>query len=524
MKAEQLRKSILQLAIQGKLVPQDPADEPASVLLERIRAEKQRLIKEGKIKKDKGDSVIFKGDDNCYYEKTGKSDPICIDDEVCEIELPNGWILCRLSSVADIYTGNSINENEKQKNYTGLSSGYNYIGTKDVGFDHSINYTNGVKIPYNQGNFRIAHINTPLLCIEGGSAGRKIGVLTEDVCFGNKLCAFEPIGINPKYLYYYLQNPIFTQIFKEKTTGIIGGVSVNSLKNLLFAMPPLAEQERIVAEIEKFEPLIAEYDKLEQQATKLDSEIYDKLKKSILQYAIQGKLVPQDSNDEPAAVLLERIRAEKKAQLGKKYVESYIYKGDDNCYYEKVGSETKNITDEIPFDIPDSWKWTRLNSIVSTLTDGTHRTPKYTTDGIPFLSVKDISSGKISFANTKFISIEEHNELKKRCNPQTGDILLTKVGTTGIPVIVDNDRDFSLFVSVALIKFNHNYINPAYFIYLLKSPLVQDQAAENTRGVGNKNWVLADIENTLLVIPPLAEQKRIIEQINVIFSKLKDEI
>jgi len=174
--------------------------------------------------------------------------------------LPDNWILCRLSAIADIFTGNSINEAEKQKKYMGLDSGYNYIGTKDVGFDHSINYTNGVKIPYNQGNFRIAHINTPLLCIEGGSAGRKIGVLTEDVCFGNKLCAFEPIGINPKYLYYYLQNPIFTQIFKEKTTGIIGGVSVNSLKNLLFAMPPLAEQERIVSEIEKFEPLIVEYD------------------------------------------------------------------------------------------------------------------------------------------------------------------------------------------------------------------------------------------------------------------------
>ena len=313
--------------------------------------------------------------------------------------------------------------------------------------------------------------------------------------------------------------------YVEQTDAIKGStLNSNKLQKMFVPLPPLAEQGRIVAEIEKFEPLIAEYDKLEQQATKLDGEIYEKLKKSILQYAIQGKLVPQDSNDEPAAVLLERIRAEKKAQLGKKYVESYIYKGDDNCYYEKVGLETKNITDEIPFDIPDSWKWTRLNSIVSALTDGTHRTPKYTTNGIPFLSVKDISSGKISFANTKFISIEEHNELKKRCNPQTGDILLTKVGTTGIPVIVDNDRDFSLFVSVALIKFNHNYINPAYFIYLLKSPLVQDQAAENTRGVGNKNWVLSDIENTLLIIPPLAEQKRIVEQINVIFSRLKDEI
>ena len=185
MKAEQLRKSILQLAIQGKLVKQDPNDEPASVLLEHIRAEKQRLIKEGKIKKDKGDSIIFKGDDNCYYEKVGKSEPICIDDELGDIDLPKGWILCRLGSVADIYTGNSINENEKQKKYTGLSSGYNYIGTKDVGFDHIINYQNGVKIPFNQTNFRIAHKNTPLLCIEGGSAGRKIGILQEDVCFGN---------------------------------------------------------------------------------------------------------------------------------------------------------------------------------------------------------------------------------------------------------------------------------------------------------------------------------------------------
>ena len=318
MKAEQLRKSILQLAIQGKLVPQDSNDEPASVLLERIRAEKQLLIKEGKIKKDKNDSVIFKGDDNRYYEKVGNNPPVCIDDETSEFDLPDTWSLCRFSSIAEIFTGNSINEAEKQKKYTGLTNGYNYIGTKDVGFDHTVNYNNGVKIPFEQNNFRIAHKFTPLLCIEGGSAGRKIGILQEDVCFGNKLCAFESFGVAPKYIYYFLQSSSFTKVFKEKTTGIIGGVSVNTLKHLLFAVPPLSEQARIVAEIEKFEPLIAEYDKLEQQARKLDEEIYDKLKKSILQYAIQGKLVPQEPNDEPASVLLERIRAEKKAKLGKK--------------------------------------------------------------------------------------------------------------------------------------------------------------------------------------------------------------
>ena len=501
MKAEQLRKSILQLAIQGKLVPQDPADEPASVLLERIRAEKQRLIKEGKIKKDKGDSVIFKGDDNCYYEKTG-SEVKNITDEI-DFDLPDGWEYIRLSTVC------WLGDTKKTSGET-----LPYLDAKTLRGKTDIAYLNEGKV---------VDCGTKVILVDGENSGEVFNVPFR----GYMGSTFKILGACKEFNIHYLNTILdfYKDVFRDSKIGAaIPHLNKSLFKSLIIGLPPLAEQERIVAEIEKFEPLIAEYDKYEQQATKLDGEIYDKLKKSILQYAIQGKLVPQDSNDEPAAVLLERIRAEKKAQLGKKYVESYIYKSDDNCYYEKVGSETKNITDEIPFDIPDSWKWTRLNSIVSTLTDGTHRTPKYTTEGIPFLSVKDISSGKISFANTKFISIEEHNELKKRCNPQTGDILLTKVGTTGIPVIVDNDKDFSLFVSVALIKFNHNYINPAYFIYLLKSPLVQDQAAENTRGVGNKNWVLSDIENTLLVIPPLAEQKRIIEQIDVIFSKLKDEI
>ena len=322
----------------------------------------------------------------------------------------------------------------------------------------------------------------------------------------------------------YLQiilNAYWKDYNKDKQYGsAIPYIKLGNLENFLVPMTSYKEQERIVAEIEKFEPLIAEYDKLEQQATKLDDEIYDNLKKSILQYAIQGKLVPQDPNDEPASVLLARIRAEKKAQFGKKYVESYIYKGDDNCYYEHINGKNVDITEEIPFDLPASWEWCRLKNLIVSLTDGTHSTPKYTASGVHFISVKDVSSGKLSFDNTKYISLDEHNELKKRCNPQKGDILLTKVGTTGIPVLIDSDIEFSLFVSVALIKFSHENIIPDYLIYLLKSPLVQEQAAENTRGVGNKNWVLSDIEKTLLVLPPLAEQKRIVEKIDKIFAKL----
>ena len=456
---------------------------------------------------------------NCYYEKCGKSNHICIDDEVGEIELPNGWMLCRLSSVADIYTGNSINENEKQKNYTGLSSGYNYIGTKDVGFDHSINYQNGVKIPFDQPSFRIAHKNTPLLCIEGGSAGRKIGILQEDVCFGNKLCAFESFGINPKYIYYYLQNPSFTQVFKEKTTGIIGGVSVNTLKSLLFLLPPLAEQERIVAEIEKFEPLIAEYDKLEQQATKLDSEIYDKLKKSILQYAIQGKLVPQDQNDEPASVLLEHIRAEKKAQLGKKYIESYIFKGDDNCYYEKVGSTTKNITDEIPFDIPDSWSWARIDEIFQ------HNTGKALNSSNTKGSLKNyITTSNLYWGHFKLDSLKQmlftDDEVEK-CSIHRGDLLVCEGGDIGRAAIWNYDIPMCIQNHIHRLRaFSYVEIQLYYYVFYLYKQL----GIIGGKGIGIQGLSTKALGKIIIPIPPLNEQRRILNKISIIFDNIKGEI
>ena len=179
--------------------------------------------------------------------------------------------------------------------------------------------------------------------------------------------------------------------------------------------------------------------------------------------------------------------------------------------YEKVGkNEPVCIADEVPFDIPESWAWCRLKTILQKLTDGTHATPKYVEEGIPFISVKDISAGELSFDNAKHISIEEHQELYKRCDPQRGDILLSKVGTTGIPVIVNTDIEFSLFVSVAQLRFSHELMDADFLVWLLKSPLVQKQCTENTRGVGNKNWVMRDIANTLIVIPPLKEQKRIV--------------
>ena len=245
-----LKKSVLQYAIQGKLVPQDSNEEPASALLEKIHQEKLQLVKDGKLKKkDLDNSVIFKGDDNKYYEKLGKSINDITDD--LPFEIPNSWQWCRLSNIANLYTGNSINETEKKARYTDVV-GTEYIATKDVWFDNSIDYKNGIAIPNKYiEDFRIAPENSVLMCIEGGSAGRKIGILSQDVCFGNKLCCFSPYADISEYIFYYLQSPLFFDIFSSNKNGIIGGVGVNNLKQLFIPLPPHEEIKRIVEKIKQ---------------------------------------------------------------------------------------------------------------------------------------------------------------------------------------------------------------------------------------------------------------------------------
>ena len=245
-----MKQSILQEAIQGRLVEQCEADEPATELLKRIQQEKQKLVKEGKLKaKDITDSIIYKGDDNKYYEKCGNT-LTCIDEEII-FDVPKGWKLARLSNVAQIYTGNSISESEKKAKYTGVS-GREYVGTKDVDFDCSVQYNNGVAIPKQyESAFKIAPAYSVLMCIEGGSAGRKTAIIDRDICFGNKLCCFAPFVNISKYIFYYLQSPLFFEMFNSGKTGIIGGVSVNNVKNLLIPIPPYQEMQRIIDKLEQ---------------------------------------------------------------------------------------------------------------------------------------------------------------------------------------------------------------------------------------------------------------------------------
>ena len=519
MTGQQLKNSILQMAVQGKLVPQDPNDEPASVLLERIRKEKEQLIKEGKIKKEKNPSYIFRGADNLPYEKVGKNEPVCIADEV-PFDIPESWEWVRLSKI--VYNRGQMTP-ANDFCYIDIGS----IDNKNQKLSDEENIITADKAPSRAR--KIVDIGDILYST--------VRPYLHNMCIVDRFFSHQPIastgfaaltchtGFYNEFLFYYLMSPDF-DAYANDTDNAKGvaypAINDNKLYQALIPVPPETEQKRIVEKIKEVLPYVDTYRTAYSEAESLNNAFPDRLKKSILQEAVQGKLVPQDPDDEPASLLLERIRAEKQKLIAEGKIkrdkhESVIFRRD-NSHYEKLDGIERCIDDEIPFDIPDSWAYCRLGTILYKLTDGTHSRPKYVDSGIPFISVKDVSSGTLDFSNCKFITEEEHNELYKRCNPEYGDILLTKVGTTGIPVIVDTTDEFSVFVSVALLKFNQKLLRNEYLIHLINSPLVQRQAEENTRGVGNKNWVMRDISNTLIAIPPLAEQIRIVEKLKTIFA------
>ena len=521
MKAEQLRKSILQLAIQGKLVPQDPNDEPASVLLERIRAEKQRLIKEGKIKKDKNDSVIFKGDDNRHYEKVGSEVKDITDD--LPFEIPDNWVWTRFSQIASFELGKTPDRHTDKFWNNGI---YPWFAISDLQ-ERSTVFSTKEKISATALKEKFAGKLVPqgtLLMSFKLTVGRT-SILGVDAVHNEAIISVFPIIPDKDATRNFLFNLLPLIVEYVETTDAIKGATLNSskLSSMLVPFPPLTEQIRIVAEIEKFEPLIAEYNKLEQQATKLDEEIYDKLKKSILQYAIQGKLVPQNPNDEPASVLLERIRAEKKAKLGKKYVDSYIYKGDDNCYYEKVGRNEPVRLEDLPFEIPDSWCWARLKDV--TFNHG---------QKIPNIAFSYIDIGSIDNVNQKLSAKENIVEPEKapsraRKIVERGDVLYATVRPYLHNMCVV-EKDFSLepiaSTGFAVLAVERGIKNTFLFYYML-SPVFDQYAnsSENSKGVAYPAINDEKLYKAPIPIPPQNEQQNICKLIDKCFNvlMLKDE-
>ena len=419
------------------------------------------------------------------------------------------WDESKIGDVCELCTGNSISENVKKAKYMKVVEGRNYIGTKDLLFGHSFNYENGVKIPFDETNFRIANRGDILLCIEGGSAGRKIGILEEDVNYGNKLCRFSPNNkLNNRFLYFYIQSPLFQEQFSNSMTGIIGGVSIKKIKAITIRHPDIAEQKRIV---EKVDELMARVADLEQSADALASlkkAFPDDIKASLLQAAMQGKLTKQLPEDGNAEDLLEEIKVEK---------EKLIAEGK----IKKQKPLAPITDDEIPFSIPKNWKWARLGDLTALISDGTHKTPKYVDNGVPFLSVQNISKGYFDFTKTKYITEKEHAELTKRIKPTIDDILICRIGTLGKALKNTLDYEFSIFVSLGVVRLIDVRLVD-YVIEVINSPVGFKWIQENKVGGGTHTYKinLSDLPNMLIPLPPLSEQKRISERLDALMQNI----
>ena len=521
MKAEQLRKSILQLAIQGKLVPQDPNDEPASVLLERIRAEKQKLIKEGKIKKDKYDSVIFKGDDNRYYEKVGSEVKDITDD--LPFEIPDNWAWTRFSTLIRIIGGVSYDKKDVTQTGIRILRGGN-INNLEISL-----FSDDVFLPEKYYDHEKQVQENDILIVASTGSKSVIGkagyVLTPMP--NTQIGAFLRIVRCIDKIYVAYTKLIFaTEYYREHIRQLSQGTNINNVKaeyinNMLIPLPPLSEQARIVTEIEKFEPLIAEYDKLEQQATKLDDEIYDKLKKSILQYAIQGKLVPQDPNDEPASVLLERIRAEKKAKLGKKYVDSYIYKGDDNCYYEHITGRAQDELVEIPFDIPDNWTWAKLLDLGGFSSGKTPdmSEPTYWQNGnVQWFTSKDMKTKYLTESQLKITELAAGDMTLYPANTLLW-VVRSGILKSSLPICILKQPATINQDIKAYQLYQSDMIDYVYYMLKGMEAIILDNYVKRITTVHSLKFDEL-ISKLAIPIPPLAEQNRIVAKINEIFAML----
>lgn len=483
MKAQQLKNAILQLAIQGKLVPQDPNDEPASVLFEKIQAEKEKLIAEGKIKKTKKTSNIRPLDMKADFP----------------FEIPKNWVWVRLGDVISVSSGKNLTQ--KQMKGTGKYPVYGGNGITGY-FDEYL-----------------VEKNTIVIGRVGYYCGSALKVISNSWVTDNALIVkYSKSLFFPDFLLYLLNQLNLKDSSVSTAQPVISAQRIYPLK---FPLPPLNEQKRIVAKIEELLPFIEEYDKKEQKLTTLNQQFPDQLKKSILQAAIQGQLVAQAPNDEPASELIKRIQAEKERLISEKKIKKPKVKSEivvrDGLPYEIINGVERCIADELPFEIPESWCWVRLNDYLD-VRDGTHDTPKYVVSGIPLVTSKNLNNGKLDFSNIKYISEEDHKQISLRSGVDVGDILFAMIGSIGNPVLIKENSNFSI-KNIGLFKKYISDTSMEYVYYMLLK--LQDDMRKKASG-GVQSFVsLSFLRDYLIPIPPLNEQKRIVQKIEELFSHIE---
>ena len=502
-----LRQKILDMAIRGKLVPQNPNDEPASVLLERIRAEKQQLIKEGKIKKDKNDSVIFKGDDNRYYEKVG-SEVKDITDEL-PFEIPDNWVWIRLGYIVDFSQSDTVAASQINPSSWVLDlediekdSG-KLLQRKTFGETQS----KSDKHCFFKGNVLYSKLRPYL---------NKVIVADADGYCTTEILAFN-FGqhIAAQYAKTFFMSPYFVNYAIDGAYGVkmprIGSHRGNSA---LMPVPPYTEQIHLVNRIDE---LFEQIDIIEQNQTDIDT-LYDEFRKRTLTLAIQGKLVPQNPNDEPASVLLERIRAEKKAKLGKKYVDSYIYKSDDNCYYEHIAGRAQDEQVEVPFDIPDNWAWVRWGNLSFSIQYG-YNAPAKESGRIKMVRISDIHNNEVDWEHVPFCDINE-TDIKTYLLKEN-DILFARTGgTVGKSYLVTCVPEEAIYAGYLIRTQYSAQLSAQYLKFFMESSLYWMQLKDGTIATAQPNCNGQTLSKMILPLPPLAEQKRIVAKINEMFAIL----
>ena len=511
MTAQQLKNSILQMAVQGKLVPQDPNDEPASALLERIRAEKGRLIKEKKIKREKNPSVIFKGADNTPYEKIG-GEVRSLADEV-PFDIPDSWEWVRLKDVAFTNGGFAF----KSANF--VDEGIRVIRISDFNENGFVD-TKIVRHPYNDSLDRfLLNEKNILLCMTGGTVGKSYFVtsLKEQMVTNQRVATIKIFGALEEYVNLVILSPITQKVINDSKNSTNDNISIDTINGFFVPLPPIDEQRRIVDTIASVLQLIDKYEEKYSRFSRLQGAFPEVLKKSILQEAVQGKLVPQDPSDEPAEALLERIRAEKQrlikeGKIKKDKHESVIFRRD-NSHYEKLDGVERCIDDELPFEIPDSWEWVRLGTVFQHNTGKALNASNRDGEKLTYVTTSNLYWDRFVLDNLKTMPFTD-SEVDK-CTVQQGDLLVCEGGDIGRAAI---------WKSAAPMRIqNHIHRLRAYvpvcsrFFYHLFY-LYKGAGWIGGKGIAIQGLSSNAIHNLLFPLPPLHEQERIVSAIDTALS------
>lgn len=523
MNGKQLKNSILQWAIQGKLVPQDPNDEPASVLLDKIRQEKERLIKEKKIKRDKNASIIYRGEDNSYYEKILATGEVkCIDEEI-PFDVPQGWEWERWGNIAQTI----------QYGYNAPALEHGVIKMVRIS-DIQENCVLWDNVPYclideNDIDTYLLKVNDILFARTGGTVGKSFLVeeVPEKAIYAGYLIRTRYSSLlNPRYMKSFMESQLYWEQLKNGTIATAQpNCNGKTLAKMLLPIPPTNEQYRIVEKLTQLSSFLDNYGLCQDRLNLLNKEIKEQFKKSILQEAIQGKLVQQIAEEGTAQDLLEQIKTEKQklvkeGKLKKSALAvSTIFRGDDNKYYEQIGKKCLDITDEIPFVIPETWQWVRVRDVFQLNPKNEAEDEKL----VAFIPMEKISAG---YKSDFTFDIAKWGTIKKGFTHfANGDVAFAKI----TPCF--QNRKSAIFhdlpngigagtTELKVLRPYGNTIDRWYLLYFLESPYFIDEAT--FKGTANQQRIVVGyLEDKLFPLPTQKEQQRIVAQIEKLFEQLR---